>query len=296
MNQFQKIFIAASVGLTLLLFFFGRTIPDKKESSPPVATGQTGSANTYIPFEEFLAVSKENLSSFLLNQVEQKEKEIQTLADLNQKIDGYRSLANIWKDSTGSIVAYAKYMSEAAKLENSEKSLNFAAQLLLEEVLSFRQNPMKAWMAREARDLFEQQLLLRPDNDSAKIGLGTCYFFGAAKDGEPPMKGVMLIREIADRNPDNAYAQRMLGIGAVVSGQKDKAIERFQTVHRLEPDNIDVLRRLGMLYQQSGEKTEALKWYKELLIVMKRLEAEKKYTPGPEEISELERMIKTLEN
>jgi len=295
MNKLQKIFIASSVGLTILLFVFGRTIPSKKDTKPHTVE-HNANGNTAVSFGELLNMYKKRLSPSLLQMIEGKERELASLKDTNQKIEGYRSLAMLWKDSAGLFVPFAKYTAEAAKLENSEKTLNFAAQLLLEEALSLQEKPLQTWMAREARDIFEQQLLISPDNDSVKIGLGSCYFFGAAKEGEAPMKGVLLIREIAERNPDNAYAQRMLGIGAAESGQKEKAIERFLNVHRLEPDNMDVLLRLANVHEESGDKKEAKKWYLELVSMIKRLETEKKFTPGPDLIRELEKHIKTLEN
>ncbi len=296
-NKSQVLFVGLVAGATLLFFFFGRTVPKNMDTgkSSPVQT-EIQHNTTTLGFEELLNLSKKRLSPSLLQQVELKEKELSVLTDSDKKIGVYRSLARLWMDSVGVFVPFAKYTAEAAKLENSEKNLTFAAQLLLEEALSVQEKPLQAWMAKEARDLFEQQLRVQPDNDSSKIGLGSCYFFGAAKDGEPPMKGVMLIREIAEKNPGNAYAQRMLGIGAAESGQKEKAIERFQNVYRLEPDNMDVLLRLANVYEQSGDKKEAKKWYEELVNVAKRLEKEKKFKPGPEMIRQLEQHIKTLDN
>jgi tetratricopeptide (TPR) repeat protein len=292
----QLIFVGVAVLATMFLFFFGRTVPksnDITKSSSVQTEAQHNS--TILRFEDLLDLSKKRLSPSLLQQVEVKEKELSLLTDSVQKIGVYRSLARLWMDSVGVFVPFAKYTAEAAKLEKSEKNLNFAAQLLLEEALSVQEKPLQSWMAREARDIFEQYLRIRPDNDSVKIGLGSCYFFGAAKDGEPPMKGVMLIREIAERDPDNAYAQRMLGIGAAESGQKEKAVERFQNVYRLEPDNMDVLLRLANLYEQSGDKKEAKKWYQELVNVAKRMEKENKFNPGPDMIRQLEEHIKELD-
>lgn len=297
MNKSQILFVGLAAGVTFLLFFLGRTVPKSGNIAKSSSVQAANQPNTTIlRFEDLLDLSKKRLSPSLLQQVELKEKDLSALSDSSQKAQAYRSLARLWMDSVGVFVPFAKYTAEAAKLENSDKNLTFAAQLLLEEALSVQEKPLQTWMAKEARDLFEQQLLVQPDNDSAKIGLGSCYFFGAAKDGEPPMKGVMLIREIAEKNPGNAYAQRMLGIGAAESGQKEKAIERFQNVYRLEPDNMDVLLRLANICEQSGDKKEAKNWYQELVNVAQRLEKEKKFKPGPEMIRQLEQHIKTLEN
>ena len=50
----------------------------------------------------------------------------------NQQLKAYEQLASFWKDSVkDSFLPAAYYMAEAAKLENSEKKLTFAAQLFL---------------------------------------------------------------------------------------------------------------------------------------------------------------------
>jgi Tfp pilus assembly protein PilF len=50
-------------------------------------------------------------------------------------------------------------------------------------------------------------------------------------------------------------------LGGIESGQFDKAIERLTTVVRHQPANIEAILLLAEVYQQKGEKTEAIKWY-----------------------------------
>ena len=65
-------------------------------------------------------------------------------------------------------------------------------------------------MANESKQLFEKALVLDPGNDSLKVGLGSCYLFGNIS--ETPMEGIMMIRDVAERDPSNMYAQYMLGV------------------------------------------------------------------------------------
>jgi cytochrome c-type biogenesis protein CcmH/NrfG len=198
-----------------------------------------------------------------------------------------------WKDSVGAFVPYVKYLGEAAKLENSEKSLTFAAHLILAELTSVTEPPLQIWLAKEARSLFEKAYTLNQSNDSTRVGLGSCFFFGAAGD-DPPMKGIGLIREVAERKPNDIFAQYMLGIGASVSGQMDKAIERFGKVVELDPDNIDARLRLADLTEQKGDKAGASKLYQEFLETLRRLEKAGKFKANPEMIRQIEQHIETL--
>ena len=68
-------------------------------------------------------------------------------------------------------------------------------------------------------------LAINPDNLDAKTDLGICYAEGTTT----PMQGIMLLREVVEKNP-GANAQFNLGILSVRSGQYDKALERFSKV------------------------------------------------------------------
>ncbi len=145
-----------------------------------------------------------------------------------QQIKVYDQLASFWDDTLHHHLLGAYYTGEAAKLENSEKKLNFAARLMLEDLIEEENPAYQHWVATNAKSLFEKSLELNPANDSAKIGIGACYMFGNISDN--PMEGIMGIRQVVEKNPDNLYGQMMLGLGGIRSGQYDRAIERFRIV------------------------------------------------------------------
>src|SRR5436853_551913 len=74
---------------------------------------------------------------------------------LQQKIEVYHQLAHFWADSAHRFEPYAWYTGEYARLENSEKSLTFAAHLFLNGLISEEKPEVKQWEALQAKDLFE---------------------------------------------------------------------------------------------------------------------------------------------
>ncbi len=59
----------------------------------------------------------------------------------------------------------------------------------------------------------------------------------ALVNGQDPMRGIMMLREILQDDPANVEAHWQLGLFSVQSGQYDKALDRFRKVLELDPDN-----------------------------------------------------------
>jgi Tfp pilus assembly protein PilF len=260
LNKQQWIVAGSGVILLFILNFFGRTKPHPKGTEASVAAPTEQADHAAISIDEILRQAKQNLSPSQAARVTALENSLSRGDLVSQKIALYGTLAAYWKDSARVLEPYLWYLGEKAKLENSEKNLNFAAHSYLEELRGVADHSVKTWMAVQAKDLFTRSLALNPANDSAKVGLGSTYFFGGGGDGSP-MEGIMAIREVAQRDTNNMFAQFMLGYGGMISGQLDKAVERFETVIRRDPGNIEAIFLLAETYERQGDKQKAVKWY-----------------------------------
>lgn len=275
--------ITAGAGAVLLfsLFIFGKFTPPHEDHADhgqaPAPAGQAAGFN----FDQYIAEVKKEITPSQSAYLTSLEDALVRGDLVTQRKDNYQSLSDFWKDSVGLFVPYIYYLSEKAKLENSEKYLTFAAHSMLEELRGTNDPGMRTWMANLANDLFSRSLKLNPKNDSTIIGLGSTYFFGASG---APMEGILKIREVAERDPKNVFAQFMLGYGGLVSGQNDKAIERFKSVYEMDPGNVEAVFLLAELYERTGDKKQALEWY----------EKGKKDVTNPELLKALEDKIKSL--
>lgn len=224
---------------------------------PPMAMDQET-----IPTDSILFYAKQNLSPAQVTRLNSLEHSI-TRGDVKeQQLHLYHQLAAFWADTAKLLAPYAWYTGEAARLENSEKSLTFAARLFLNSLTGDGSPEIKKWAAVQAKDLFERSLKLNPNNDSSKVGLGSVYIYGGIA---MPMQGIGMIREVADRDSNNVYAQWALGEASMFSGQTEKAADRFARVVRLQPNNPEALLRLADAQEQMGNKTEAISWYTKVL-------------------------------
>ena len=280
MKKSQWITIAVAVLLVAILYRFGRIVPEKKTVQNQQAN--TESAINAITIDTILALAKKELSTEQVVRLNTLENSISRGDVKEQKLKVYHQLAHFWGDSAGIFEPYAWYEAEAARLENSEKSLTFVARLFLDNLQTDENLQRRQWKALQAKDLFERSLKINPDNDSSKIGLGACYIFGDIS--AMPMEGISKIRQVVDKDSTNVYGQIMLAKGSVRSGQYDKAIARLQTVIRIQPANIEALLLLADVYERMDDKKNAILWYQTSL----------KYIDRQDIKGEIEKRIKEL--
>ena len=254
MKKIQLISVTASVGLVVILFYFGKTVTSGNKNNPP---GQ--SVSNEINIDTILNHAKEQLRPEQITWLGTLEKSV-TRGDVkNQQLDIYHQLAHFWKDSIRIFEPYAWYEAEAARLEYSEKSLTFAAHLFLDNLRGEENPQLKKWKALQAKDLFERSLKINDKNDSSLVGLGASFIFGNIADN--PMEGILKVRQVIERDSTNIFAQMVLGHGSVISGQYDKAIDRFERVVRLQPNNLEAIIMIAETYERKADKPFAIMWY-----------------------------------
>lgn len=264
MKKQHWIVLGFACALTVGLFYFGRTTPKKKLIKAVVHSADDGhnhsaGAETAVSIDTILLLAKKNLTQEQVVRINTLENSI-TRGDVkDQQLHVYHQLARFWADSAHIFEPYAWYNGEAARLENSEKSLTFAARLFLENLQEDEVAARRKWKALQAKDLFERSLEINPTNDSAKVGLGACYLFGGISD--MPMEGISKIREVVTRDSTNVYAQMMLAKGSLISGQYDKAASRLELINKLSPGNVETTLMLADVYERIGNKQLAIAWY-----------------------------------
>ena len=272
----QIILIGAALLLITTLFFFGRITEPRK--AVPLGTPET---TNKFNIQQFITQAKGKLSPSQAIYVSKLENSISRGDVAEQQIKANFSLANFWKDSIKLFEPYAFYISQASKLDNSEKNLTFAAQLFLDNLRQEHDEAKLNWETTEAIELFEKALQLNPDNDDLKIGLGSCYVYGKGRNGNPQetMKGIQQLLAVVRKDSTNMKAQFVLGVGGAVSGQYDKALERLKKVVTAQPSNLEAIAFLADTYAAKGDKEEAIKWYN----ISKRLANNTHYTQEVEE-------------
>ena len=127
----QLIFALTGLVVVILLFKFGSTVATKSKTETPSVI-----AKKAFDIHLFIQEKKKHLNASQAVNLGKLENSV-TRGDVNsQLIIANTQLAYFWKDSVEAFEPYVYYLSEAAKLDKSEKNLTFAAQLILHNLRS----------------------------------------------------------------------------------------------------------------------------------------------------------------
>lgn len=237
------------------IYRFANTTPPKPKMEPgqgPMSGAQMSNPMSTVDVDSLILATKKLLPQHALGEIQAVDKQLLGVTDSLQMLPFFDKYAEIWKEHKQLVVA-AYYYSLAAKLENSEKKLTFAAQLFLDLARNEHSESLQNWEAANAIACFEKSLRLNSNNDSTRLSLAECYF----GTGEA-MKGVALVKEITAKDPDNKSANMLLGQQGLISGQFAKAQLRFETVLKKEPKNLEAMLGLAEAYKGLGEKEKAI--------------------------------------
>jgi tetratricopeptide (TPR) repeat protein len=283
MQKQHILVITGALALLLGLYFFAPTVAPTKKAQKPVAV-DSGAAFTIDKYR-----------TMALNQIPSAKKAYADSIEIVYKNDQAKDtsheylhkLSTFWKDSVGDPVLHYFYESQLAELDNTEKSLTFAAHSILGYLPFERSHDLQHWLADKGKELFEKALKINASNDSSVVGLGGCIMYGAHEaEGGNAMEGILKVREVAERDSNFIFAQYMLGVGGVISKQYDRAVIRFTKVVKAQPDNLEAMFKLAEACELAGQKAEAISWYEQIykrvannelkMELSKRIEALKK--------------------
>ncbi len=261
--HFISLFVA--IALTAALYFLVNTKPpkvvnEKGTTAGPMQGGQGMQPHAHAapPTDSILTAARTQLPAHAVSEITAIETQLSGITDSTKMAPVYTELAKAWQQHKQLPVA-AYYLSKAAKLENSEKKLNFAGQFFLDLVHETSSESVRMWEAEQAVSCFQRSLELNPGNDTTKMALAATYIEGVGET----MQGVQMLLGITREKPDNVPANLMLGRLSVQSGQFDKAIQRFETILKQEPKNTEALYFLAESYKGKGNKEKAIALFEE---------------------------------
>ncbi len=277
MTSRWQIVAITSVAALGAVIYFANKVP-AKETVAKEAAAQAGKF-------DFVAEAKKLTTGAESEAIAKIENMADAARNTDQKIQLLDSLVHLWDDSRKP-TASAVISEEIAATSGKATDWYNAGDRYIMATRFVREEDKKKQLYESAAAAFEKSLQLDPTNLDAKAGLGVCYVESAGLTGQPPMKGIALLKEVTEKDSTHINAQLNLGYFSIQSGQYDKALERFETVKRVKPDLIEVYLYIADTYEKMGNKPQAIK----------NLEMYKSRLSDPVLVADVDRYINELKN
>lgn len=250
MTKLQWAVILSAVALFFLLYFgCERTPPDI--AALEETRGLTAEATTP---QALMDEAKAGLKSSQVATVEQLQRKAENAAADTAKAAAYQSLSSQWYELGHPAIA-GYYAQELASVRNTEESWSIAGTTYSICIQRSREEKVRAFCTGRAVQSFENAISLNPENTAHRVNLALTYTASPPPDN--PMKGVLMLRELNQDEPNNVLVLNALGRLSVKTGQYDKAVERLEAALQNEPGNANTICLLAKAYEGKGNNSKA---------------------------------------
>lgn len=163
------------------------------------------------------------------------------------------------QDQSGTLKGPDSYNFAISLAEEADKAgadLKVSSALMIDSVASLLEDEkLVKDLHSKTENLLLDALKQEPENTDALNNLAMIEIYRK----EDVMNGVQKLLKVVKLDQNNEMAIYQLGILAIKSGQTDKAIERFEKLVSLQPQNKEYHKNLALLYNQKGNTSEAEK-------------------------------------
>jgi tetratricopeptide (TPR) repeat protein len=242
--------VTTALGLVILMFFGFEYKPDKiigLEKSRSKNIESTGIENLILQARETLSLEDMKILEDMRTAIDKSE-------GGDQKIENTKLYASKWFE-LGYPVISAYYAEDVAKAEKSADSWAIAGTSYILGMKKTEAEKEKNFAFNRAISAFEKAISLDPENLNHKINLALVYVEKPLAD--QPMKGIMMLRDLNSKHPENVSVIVQLARLAVKTGQWDRAQERLNEALSLDSQNLQAICLMAEVLTEKNNKTEA---------------------------------------
>ena len=250
MTKFQILVVSSMILLFAGMYFGLNTKPKRQKAIEKSRAIEAESTD----INALLNDAKSGLSNVESSQIAALELQLNQANTDSVRIEILKELSGNWYRLERVEIA-GFYAENIAEIENNDEAWSIAGTTYAIGVQRTNEDKVKRFCFGRAVRAFENAISLNPSNTTHKVNLAVCYAENPLP--ENPMKGILMLTDLVEKEPDNVLVLTTLGRFAIQTGQFDKAIERLQKVLLLEPENNKANCLLAQAYQGKGNNTEA---------------------------------------
>ncbi len=249
------------IGIALILFsvlYFGFSIKPRERAEIDKSRALKAESTD---INSLVRAAKANISEDDLHSIGFLEQEVSQAASDSIKSEALKKLSGAWYKLDEYALA-GVYAQKVAAIDNTEQTWSITGTTYALGVQKSTKERDKLFCRGRAVKAFEKAISFDPNNVQHQINLALCFVELPLQDN--PMKGVLMLRDLVDKHPQNTAVLNNLARLAIKTGQYEKALERLGKSIKIEPDNPYTLSLLIEANVQSGKKEKAIEYQKKL--------------------------------
>lgn len=205
--------------------------------------------------ESLIRAARANLSPSSIATLADLESRLEKVPTSTERVPILEQLAGAWYEA-GQPAISGIYAKEIAEEVNTEKAWSITAttfNICLKK--EGTDEKTRQFCASQAEQAYQAAISLDPEDADNRINLAVSYTDYPPRDN--PMKGILLLRELEQKHPDNPRVYITLAQLAIKTNQLEKAAERLETAVGLDPDNPEAVCPLARVYESLGKQDKA---------------------------------------
>jgi tetratricopeptide (TPR) repeat protein len=255
-NKLRWILIICGVFLVAGLYVFGRTksIPTGGVTlSMGAMSGGHAGPDAEVNFDAVLKIARNNLPATKLDSLKLLDDRLKESPDKKEVI---KSLIKFWSGNGEPAVA-GKYLMDIADKTGDSKDWSIAGDVFNITFQQTNDSIIRIFAVQQAIVCYKNAITKDSSNLNNQVKLAQCYVDG---NGDV-MNGVLILKGLEKKEPDNLQVNLLLGRLDIESGQIDKAVPRLEKLVKNHPSETEAYFYLGMAYKASGKMDKALQTF-----------------------------------
>ena len=246
MGRNQIIVLSIAI-VSILVMYFGcdHLPPSQKDIDQTRAMNFTSTDITNLNAEAKASLKASDLSDVLAF-----ESMVTEEIDSSTQLENLQALSAKWFELNRTAIS-AYYAEQIAQKVQTEDAWSIAGTTYSICLQREKESKTIDFCKQGAVNAFEMALGIDPEDVNNRINLALVYV--ESPTAQQPMQGILMLRDLSEKYPENASVQFQLGRLALMTNQLEKAIERLSNAYRLNPEDKRISCLLAETYKKIGQ-------------------------------------------
>lgn len=239
--------IALCVGAVIFgSIYFGL---DTKPSKQKALETSRASNLEATGIQNILTSARDSLRSDQVGYLEALNADVKSADTDSAKVVHLKKLSGAWYEQ-GFPILSGYYAEEIAKIAEDREAWSVAGTTYILGMRNTKDEREFQFARSRAIRALESAISLTTDNVGDQINLALIYVEAPDKN---PMQGILMLRDLNEKYPDNVQVLNQLGRLAIQTNQTAKALERLTRSIEIDPENQSTNCLLAKAYNQAGD-------------------------------------------